>query len=187
MVSLTTPVCDFSWKAVDFNLPGVDGKNWTLKDAMGPNGLLVMFICNHCPYVLHILDALLRQVTQFQSRGVAVAAISSNDVDRYPQDGPAAMRVMAEDRGFCFPYLYDASQDAARAYGAACTPDFFLLDASGRLAWSGRFDGSTPGNGWPVSGEDLAAAVAAVLDGRPCDPRPQPSLGCNIKWRNPSG
>lgn len=170
--------------APDFTLfDTVNAAPQNLSQLRGDSVCVLMFICNHCPYVLHILDPLLQRVRGFQARGVVVAAISSNDVARYPQDGPEQMRSLAVARGFSFPYLYDQSQDVARAYGAACTPDFFVIDRSGRLAWSGRFDGATPGNGQPVTGDDLAAAVDAVLDGRACDPQPKPSLGCSIKWR----
>jgi len=144
---------------------------------------VLMFICNHCPYVLHVLDTLLQQAHDYQARGVAFVAISSNDVSRYPEDAPAAMRAMATSRGFGFPYLYDESQGVALAYQAACTPDFYLLAADGTLAWSGRFDESTPGNGKPATGADLRAALDAVLAGRDCDPLPRPSIGCGIKWK----
>ncbi len=169
--------------APDFTLPDtISGTAVNLHSLRGDGCCVVMFICNHCPYVLHVLDTLLRRAYEYQARDVVFIAISSNDAKRYPQDGPDAMGALAKARGFGFPYLFDQTQAVARAYGAACTPDFFVVGRDGRLAWSGRFDDSTPGNGRPVTGDDLAAALDAVIDGRPCDDQPKPSMGCNIKW-----
>lgn len=169
-----------------FTLPdAVSGRPVALEALRGEQATLVMFICNHCPYVLHILDALLAVTREYAGCGVGFAAISSNDVRRYPQDAPEAMRRLALERGFGFPYLYDESQAVARAYQAACTPDFYLFDAALELVYRGRFDDATPGNGRPVTGADLRAALDAVLAGRPPSAQQQPSLGCNIKWREP--
>jgi peroxiredoxin len=178
-----------------FQLPrGVDAPGFVLPDAVSGRMIdlhewragritVVAFICNHCPYVLHVLDELLRRVHDYEVRGAAFIAISSNDVSRYPQDAPYAMRALATTRGFGFPYVYDESQSVARAFHAACTPDFYVIAADGSLAWSGRFDESTPGNGKPVTGADLSAAVDALLAGRDCDPAPIASVGCSIKWK----
>lgn len=170
--------------APGFVLPDtVSGQLIELHAWRGQRITVIAFICNHCPYVLHVLDRLVQRAHEYQARGVAFVAISSNDVDRYPEDAPDAMRRLAISRGFGFPYLYDESQSVARAYDAACTPDFYLLASDGRLAWAGRFDDSTPGNGKPATGDDLAAALDALLAGRDCDPKPQPSMGCGIKWK----
>lgn len=147
------------------------------------NGGVVMFICNHCPYVLHVLDALLAVVRDYAPRGIDFAAICSNDESQYPQDGPEPMRKLALQRGFSFPYLHDPDQSVARAYHAACTPDFFVVAPDGRLTYCGRLDDSTPGNGRPTTGADLRAALDALLEGRPPLDDPRPSVGCNIKWR----
>jgi hypothetical protein len=142
-----------------------------------------MFICNHCPYVKHVVSEIARIGSESQARGVAVVAISSNDAEQYPQDGPSAMAEFAAAHGFTFPYLYDESQAVAQAYQAACTPDFFLFDADRRLVYRGQLDGARPSNEVPVDGRDLRAALDAVLAGRPV-PGPQlASLGCNIKWK----
>lgn len=171
-------------KAPGFSLPDTVGGpmlDWTTWRAGRP--CVLMFICNHCPYVLHLIGTIARLAPQWQARGVAVVAISSNDVQRYPQDAPTEMTRFAAAHGLSFPYLYDESQQVARAYGAACTPDFYLVDGDGRLAWAGRFDDATPGNARPVTGADLSAAIDDLLAGRPCDPQPRPSVGCSIKWK----
>jgi peroxiredoxin len=178
-----TPVCDFGWKAVDFDLPGVDGRRYDLAAARGENGLLVMFICNHCPYVRHVADEIARLGRDYRDRDVAIVAINSNDVAQQPGDDPVAMKAFAAERGFVFPYLYDESQAVAAEYHAACTPDFFLFDADRRLVYRGQLDGSRPSNDVPIDGRDLRAALDATLAGEPV-PDPQlPSLGCNIKWK----
>ena len=145
--------------------------------------LLVIFMCNHCPFVLHILDALAAFAHEMQARGLGVVAINSNDVAHYPDDSPKKMAVLARERGLDFPYLFDESQAVAKAYQAACTPDFYLFDAAGRLAYRGQFDGARPGNGEPVSGADLRAAAEALLSGEAPAAAQKPSVGCNIKWR----
>jgi thiol-disulfide isomerase/thioredoxin len=145
--------------------------------------LLVAFICNHCPYVKHIRTGLAEFSRQYQAKGLAIVGINSNDVDEYPEDGPEQMAVEATAAGYTFPYLYDATQAVARAYRAACTPDFFLFDANQRLVYRGQFDDSRPGNNAPVTGKDLRAACDAALAGRSIPATQKPSAGCNIKWR----
>jgi len=145
--------------------------------------LLLAFICNHCPFVRHILDGFLEFARDFGPRGLAIAAISSNDVKNYPEDAPDEMRRLATLKGFTFPYLYDESQQVATAYQAVCTPDFFLFDRDRRLVYRGQFDASRPGNRIPVTGADLRAAAEALLAGRPVVPQQVPSIGCSIKWQ----
>ena len=142
-----------------------------------------MFICNHCPYVQHIRAGLAQLARDYAPRGVAIVAINANDVTNYPEDSPARMRAEARAAGYTFPYLYDESQAVARAYRAACTPDFFLFDQARKLVYRGQFDDSRPGNGRPVTGQDLRAALDAVLAGNPVSRQQQPSMGCNIKWK----
>jgi peroxiredoxin len=145
--------------------------------------LLVMFLSNHCPYVRHVVAEIARIGSEYQARGVGVVAISSNDVERYPQDSPEAMAAFAAEHGFTFPYLYDETQAVARAYAAACTPDFFLFDADRRLVYRGQMDGARPANDIPVDGRDLRAALEATLSGAPVAELQHASLGCNIKWK----
>jgi len=176
MVELGTP-------APDFTLPEpATGRTVSKSDAMG-QPLLVAFLCNHCPFVVHIKDVLAAFAHEYQERGLAVVGINANDISAYPADHPDRMAEMALESGFMFPYLFDASQAVAKAYGAACTPDFFLFDGDHRLVYRGRFDAATPGNNAPVTGEDLRAAADALLEGTPMPAEQQPSLGCNIKWR----
>lgn len=151
--------------------------------ARGKKGLLVTFICNHCPYVVHIRGALVKLAHAALDQGLAVVAVNSNDAEGYPQDGPAAMARLAADEGWRFPFLFDETQESARVMHAACTPDLYLFDAGLKLAYRGQFDDSRPGNGKPVTGASLAAAIDAVLAGRAPSPEQRPSLGCNIKWR----
>jgi len=176
MVPLGTP-------APDFALPDLDGELVRRSDFEGAPALLVMFICNHCPYVVHVRDAMTRLAREYQARGVAVVGIQPNDVVRYPDDAPERMRAVAAEHGFTFPYLYDETQEVAKAYRAACTPDFFLYDGDGRLAYRGQMDKARPGNGEPVDGADLTRAVDAVLAGQPVTDEQWPSMGCNIKWK----
>jgi len=169
--------------APDFRLPDTNGKVVSLADFTSAPALLVLFICNHCPYVKHIRSALADLGREYQKRGAAIVAVSSNDVENYPQDSPEKMKQEAAAAGYVFPYLYDESQSIARAFHAACTPDIFLFDKDRRLAYRGQFDDSRPGNGRPVTGRDVRAALDAVLKGQPA-PEPQiPSVGCNIKWK----
>jgi peroxiredoxin len=169
--------------APHFALPDTEGGVVSLDDARGAPALLVMFICNHCPYVIHLREALAALARDYAPRGVAMVGISSNDAERYPQDGPDAMRRVRADSGWDFPYLYDETQRVARAYQAACTPDLFLFGRDHRLAYRGQFDDSRPGNGIPVTGRDIRAALDAVLGGRPVPADQRPSIGCNIKWK----
>ena len=169
--------------AQDFLLPEpATGKQVRLSDFDG-KPLLVVFSCNHCPYVLHIIESFTEFAHTAQQRGLAVVMISSNDVTGYPADGPEKMAELAARIGFGFPYLYDESQQVASAYRAACTPDFFLFDAAHQLVYRGQYDSSRPGSDQPVSGSDLKAAVDALLDDKPISGEQIPSVGCNIKWR----
>jgi len=149
----------------------------------GPKGLLVMFICRHCPFVKHLEKALAKLGRDYESKGVGIVAISSNDAANYPDDSPSALAQQAKDLGFNFPYLYDETQEVASAYHATCTPDFFLFDSALKLVYRGQFDASRPGNGLPITGQDLRAALDAVITGKPVSPDQRPSLGCNIKWK----
>jgi thiol-disulfide isomerase/thioredoxin len=153
-------------------------------DVAGSPALLVMFLSNHCPYVRHVADEIVRISVDYAPRGLAVIAIASNDVGQHPEDGPARMAEVAAAMGAPFPYLYDETQDVAKAFRAACTPDFFLFGADRLLAYRGQLDGARPGNDVPVTGGDLRAAIDAVLAGAPAPEPQQPSLGCNIKWRH---
>ncbi len=169
--------------APDFRLPDTAGKSWALKDFERAPALVVAFVCNHCPFVKHIRGTLAELAKHLQGQGAAVVAISSNDAAKYPDDSPAKMAEEARAAGYTFPYLYDESQEVAKAYRAACTPDFFVIDRDRRLVYRGQFDDSRPGNGKPVTGADLRAAVEAVLAGRPVAGEQWPSIGCNIKWK----
>lgn len=169
--------------APDFSLPDPSGRIFTRDDLLGDRGLLVVFLCNHCPFVKHIRHGLAEFARDQAGRGVGIVAISSNDVQRYPADAPGLMAVEAREAGYTFPYLYDATQEVALAYGAACTPDFFLHDGDGKLVYRGQFDGSRPGNDVPVTGADLRRAMDALVEGREISPDQIPSVGCNIKWK----
>jgi thiol-disulfide isomerase/thioredoxin len=159
------------------------GRAVALDDFAGAPALLVMFICNHCPFVKHVRSGLAALGRDYRAKGVAVVAINSNDVATHPEDSPANMRKEAAEAGYVFPYLFDETQEVARAYRAACTPDFFVFDRNRELVYRGQMDGARPGNGVPVTGSDLRAALDAVLAGRPVSGAQRPSLGCNIKWR----
>lgn len=184
MVSLNPPVCDFGWKAPDFNLLGVDGRHWKLADIAGPNGLLVMFICNHCPYVQAIRERLVEDLVALKSLGVNAVAISSNDAANYPEDSFDKMRLVAEQFKFPFPYLYDESQSAAKAYGAVCTPDFFGFNANLELQYRGRFDDQgrdlTPKDN---ATKDLLEAMTLVAQTGQGPAEQISSIGCSIKWK----
>lgn len=169
--------------ASDFRLPDTEGNPVSPDDYKEAPALLIIFMCNHCPFVKHVLDVLVELVEEYQAKGVAVVAINSNDVENYPEDRPELMAKLAREKGFTFPYLYDETQEVAKAYHAACTPDFFLFDAERKLVYRGQMDDSRPGNGVPVTGSDLRAALDAVLEGKPVPTDQRPSLGCNIKWK----
>lgn len=167
-----------------FSLPDVvSGKTISLSQAMGTHGLLVMFLCTHCPFVQHVNRELARLGADYADSGLGIAAIGSNDAGTYPEDAPEGLRAQAAQHGFTFPYLYDETQEVARAFHAACTPDFFLFDASNRLVYRGQLDGSRPGNAVPVDGRDLRDALERLLAGRPISPEQKPSIGCSIKWK----
>jgi peroxiredoxin len=169
--------------AADFNLPDTAGNMVSIKDFSGAPVLLVIFMCNHCPFVQHILTEMVKLIKEYRAKGVAVVGINSNDVNSFPEDSPEMMSQMAEKHGFTFPYLYDQTQETVKAYNAACTPDFFLFDENRRLVYRGQMDDSRPGNKIPVTGADLRAAMDAVLAGRKVNDRQKPSMGCNIKWK----
>jgi len=167
-----------------FSLPdAVTGRTVSERDVTGEKATLVMFLCNHCPYVQHVLGEIGRLASDYVGRGVGVVAINSNDVSKYPQDGPERMRELAKAEGWEFPFLLDASQSVAKAYQAACTPDFFLFDADRKLFYRGQLDDSRPGSGKPVTGQDLRAALDSVLAGGAPPAEQRPSAGCNIKWK----
>ena len=170
-------------RAPDFRLPDTDGRTVSLADYADAPALLVMFICNHCPYVKHVREELVRLARDYQPRGLAIVAINPNDAERYPDDSPVRMREEVVSAGYTFPYLYDETQEVAKAYKAACTPDFFLFDRERKLVYRGQLDDSRPNSGRPVTGADLRAAIDAVLEGRPVPQDQKPSTGCNIKWK----
>ncbi len=177
MLALGTP-------APEVQLPDVvSGKTVKLEDFADKKALLVMFICRHCPFVKYVQSELARLGKDYASQSLGIVAISSNDADAYHDDSPGSLREMATQLGFNFPLCYDESQDVAKAYSAACTPDFYLFDEQRRLAYRGQLDDSRPSNGKPVTGHDLRAAIDALLNDRPVNPNQTPSIGCNIKWR----
>ena len=171
-------------QAPDFKLPDtISGKQLSLTELKGEQGTLMMFICNHCPFVIHVNEELVRLGNDYKNSGVNLIAINSNDVQNYPDDISEKMTVVAKRLGYAFPYLFDETQEVARAYDAACTPDFFLFDASLKLVYRGQLDDSRPGNNIPVTGKDLRAAMDALIAGQPISENQRPSLGCNIKWK----
>ncbi len=170
-------------KAPDFSLPDTEGKSVSLKDFEGSKALVVMFICNHCPFVKHVADELAKVCRDYQGRGVGFVAISSNDVTTHPEDSPEKMKQEKAQRGYDFPYLYDEAQSVAKAYRAACTPDFYIFDGEQKLVYRGQLDDSRPGNDIPVSGRDLRAALDVLLEDKELNQEQKPSIGCNIKWK----
>lgn len=171
--------------APNFNLPDtVSGQTLQLTDVRGERGTLIAFICNHCPFVKHINTGLVELAKEFQEQGFGFVAISSNDVENYPEDHPDLMAQTAKEEGYSFPYLYDESQEVAKAYDAACTPDFYLFDAQDTLTYRGQMDDSRPGNDLPVTGADLRAAFQAMFEGKGVFGDQKPSIGCNIKWKS---
>lgn len=177
MLALGTP-------APSFRLPDPSGKFISSDDFAGAPALLVVFMCNHCPYVKHVQARFVEMAAEYQARGVAVVGINSNDVENYPEDRPEKMAEEIKTTGYTFPYLYDESQEVAKAYRAACTPDFFLFDRDRRLVYRGQFDDSRPKNGLPVTGADLRAALDTLLAGGAVSPNQKPSVGCSIKWKH---
>ncbi|HIN95417.1 MAG TPA: thioredoxin family protein [Planctomycetes bacterium] len=183
MVKTASTMLPLGTTAPDFSLLNVNGQTVSRSDFQDAKGLLVIFMCNHCPFVIHLADQLAQFARDYHDAGLAIVAISSNDVSNHPQDSPEQMVHEAEQRGYIFPYLYDEEQEVAKAYHAACTPDFFLFDGNHQLVYRGQFDSSRPDSGIPVSGEDLRQAVDAMLAGQAVSEDQQPSLGCNIKWK----
>lgn len=183
MVKTASTMRKLGTPAPDFKLVNVDGRIVGLNDFKEEPALLVIFMCNHCPFVIHVAEGLAELARDYMPRGVAVVGINSNDAASHPQDSPEQMVREAEQRGYQFPYLYDETQQVAQAYGAACTPDFFLYDNDRKLVYRGQLDGSRPGNNVPVTGSDLRAALDALLAGKPLPEQQIPSIGCNIKWR----
>jgi peroxiredoxin len=183
MVKTASTMRKLGTPAPEFSLTNVDGRLVGLDDFKDQPALLVIFMCNHCPFVKHVADGLAQLARDYLPRGVAIVGINSNDAAAHPQDSPEQMIHEAELRGYPFPYLYDETQEVAKAYGAACTPDFFLYDKSRKLVYRGQLDASRPGNGVPVTGSDLRAALDALLAAKPLPEKQIPSIGCNIKWR----
>jgi peroxiredoxin len=181
---LETPAASLGTTAPDFALPDPAGRHWSLADCRGPRGTVVMFICNHCPFVQAALERIVRDCRELRELGVGCVAIMPNDIEAYPQDGPAAMAQLAEEMDLPFPYLLDASQDVARAYGAVCTPDFFGYDADLRLRFRGRLDGGTPGRPEGAGRRELFEAMREVAATGRAPVEQLPSVGCSIKWRN---
>jgi peroxiredoxin len=183
MVRTPSTMLPLGTEAEDFSLTNVDGQTLSFADVAGERGTVLMFICNHCPFVKHVANELAAIGYEYMPKGVGMVAINSNDVAAHPADSPEQMIHESEQRGYSFPYLFDETQEVAKTYGAACTPDFYLFDGNHKLVYRGQLDGSRPDSGVPVTGEDLRKAIDALLESRPL-PQPQhPSIGCNIKWR----
>lgn len=175
---------DLETKAPDFKLlDTVTGKPYDLKETKDSKATVIMFICNHCPYVKHVILELVKLARDYQSKGIAFIAINANDAIAYPEDAPKKMTQLAKQLGFSFPYLYDETQSIAKAYQAACTPDFFIFNKDLLCVYRGQLDGSRPGNKIPVTGKDIRSALNNILQGKPVSPQQQPSMGCNIKWK----
>jgi len=184
MAAIESTMLDLGTDAPEFSLPDVvSGTTISLATFGGTKGLLVMFLCPHCPYVKHVQSTLAAVLNEYAGAPLGIVAIGSNDAVQFPEDNPDGLRAQAKELGFTFPYCYDESQSVAKAYRAACTPDFFLFDEARKLVYRGQMDGARPKNDTPVTGSDLRAAIDAVLGGRPVDPVQRPSLGCNIKWK----
>lgn len=183
MVLTPSTMVPLGFKAPHFSLPDTEGSKVSIEDFKDKPALLVVFMCNHCPYVKHVREHFTGLARDYQRRGVAIVGINSNDVEDYPEDRPEIMKRVAKELGYTFPYLFDESQEVAKAYHAACTPDFFLFDRERKLVYRGQMDSSRPGNDIPLTGDDLRRALDAVLDGKPCPSLQRPSMGCNIKWK----
>jgi len=183
MVRTASTMLELGTPAPDFELSDTEGRVVSLSDFAARRALLVMFICRHCPFVIHVQHRLASLGEEYGTKGVAIVGINSNDVANYPEDSPEKMKLQKEEIGFTFPYLFDETQEVAKAYRAACTPDFFVFDGDRHLVYRGQMDGSRPGNDVAVTGDDLSAALDGVLAGRPPLESQRPSLGCNIKWK----
>ena len=183
MVLTASEMLPLGISAPDFSLPDTEGKMVSLNDFKEAKAFLVIFMCNHCPFVKHILNEMIKLIEGYQAKSVVVVGINSNDVANYPDDSPELMAKLAKETGFTFPYLYDETQEVAKAYHAACTPDFFVFNSERKLVYRGQMDDSRPGNNIPVTGRDLRVALDAVLEGRPISGDQKPSIGCNIKWK----
>ena len=183
MAAVPSTMLPLGTEAPAFSLPDTNGAKVSITDFDNAPALLVVFMCNHCPYVKHIQMAFVSLVKEYQAKGVAVVGINSNDVESYPDDSPDLMARDARQFGYTFPYLYDETQEVAKAYRAACTPDFFLFDGKRKLVYRGQMDSSRPGNDKPLTGEDLRVALDAVLSGDVVSTKQRPSMGCNIKWK----
>ena len=183
MVRTASTMLPLGTEAPSFSLPDTNGSRVSLSDFADAPALLLVFMCNHCPYVKHIAEGLAQLAKEYQQRGVAVVGVNSNDVDTHADDSPAKMAEEVKVRGYTFPYLYDETQCIAKAYQAACTPDFYVFDGQRKLVYRGQMDSSRPGSEEPVTGKDLRAALDAVLAGKPVAASQKPSLGCNIKWK----
>ncbi len=184
MVATASTMLPLGTKAPDFQLPDTNGNIVSLSDFEAVPALLVIFMCNHCPFVKHVLGGMIELIKKYQDKGIAVVGINSNDVENYPQDAPEVMAGIAAQKGFTFPYLYDETQQVAKVYHAACTPDFFIFDKDRKLFYRGQMDDSRPGSSIDVTGADLRAALDALLQGKQPPTEQKPSMGCNIKWKS---
>jgi peroxiredoxin len=184
MASTPSTMLPLGVTAPDFQLPDTSGKVVALADFKDKPALLVIFMCNHCPYVIHIRTGLAQLARDYAPRNVAIVGINSNDVGNYPDDSPTKMKAEVKSAGYIFPYLYDETQAVAKSYRAACTPDIYLFDKNRKLVYRGQFDDSRPGNGMPVTGRDLRTALNAILAGESVSPNQKASIGCNIKWKS---
>ncbi len=185
MAATPSAMIELGTVAPHFNLPDtVNGKKMDLNSLKSQHATVIMFICNHCPYVKHIQEGLVKLTNEYLSKGISFVAINSNDVVNYPEDSPAKMKTLAQSLGFSFPYLYDETQEVAKAYSAECTPDFFIYDKNLKLVYRGQFDDSRPQNGVPITGKDVRGALDNILKGKEVSPDQKPSIGCNIKWKS---
>lgn len=183
MVAVNSTMLPLGTEAPEFSLPDTEGKTVSLSDFKDARAVLIVFMCNHCPFVKHIIGELVKLIKEYQRKGVATACINSNEIESHPEDSPEMMAKIAKEKGFTFAYLYDETQEVAKAYRAACTPDFFLFDKDRKLVYRGQMDDSRPNSGVPVTGKDLRAALDAVLKGGKVPAKQKPSMGCNIKWK----
>lgn len=184
MARTYSEMIDLGTKVPDFTLPDtVSAKQISYDDIKGDNGTLIMFICNHCPFVVHINDELVKLANDYKEKGIGFLAISANDVVKHPDDAPNKMKAIAEKMHYPFPYCYDESQEVAKAFGAACTPDFFIYDAKNELVYRGQLDDSRPGNEIPVTGKDIRKVFDNLINDQPVSAEQRPSIGCNIKWK----